>query len=62
MTHLVTQLTKKDNLVPLHPGPSAPRTRKRGGSTRYPRRKPDIAPIRNLTHTIVMHPLQPKPT
>ncbi len=62
MTHLVTQLIKKDNLVPLRPGRSAPRARKRGGSTRYPRRKPDVAPVRNVTHTIVMHPLQPKPT
>ncbi len=49
-------------MFPLRPGRSAPRARKRGGSTRYPRRKPDIAPVRNVTHTIVMHPLQPKPT
>ncbi len=62
MNHLAAELIKKDNLIRDRPDRSAPLARKRGGSPRYPHRKPDVAPVRTVTHTIVLHPLPPRPT
>jgi len=62
VNHLVTELTKTDNLIRDRPDRSAPRARKRSGSTRYPHRATDAAPVRTVTHTIVLHPLPPRPT
>lgn len=62
MTHLTAELTRNQNLVPKRDGRTAPRQTKRGGSPRYPRRKDDTAPTRRVTHTIVMHPLTPRPS
>jgi len=59
VNHLAAELIKKDNLIRDRPDRSAPLARKRGGS---PRRKPDVAPVRTVTHRIVLHPLPPRPT
>jgi len=50
---------KPANLIPDRPGRTAPRTRKRGGSHRYPRRKDDARPVRTVSYTIVLQPLKP---
>lgn len=62
MNHLAAELIKKDNLLPDRPDRSAPLARKRGGSSRYPHRAADAAPVRTVTHRIVLHPLPPRPT
>ncbi len=59
LTHIAAQLTKHANLVRKRPGRSSPRTRKRGGSHRYPRRPDDTPAVRTVTHTITIHRLQP---
>jgi hypothetical protein len=50
---------KPATLIPDRPGRTAPRTRKRGGSHRYPRRKDDARPVRTVSYTIVLQPLKP---
>ena len=61
LSHLAAQLCLPANLVPTRPGRTAPRARKRGGSHRYPRRPDHTPAVRAVTHTIVMHPLKPRP-
>ena len=57
LVHLYAQLCRPTNLVPRRPGRTSPRARKRGGSTRYDKRPTATAPVRTVTHEIVLHRL-----
>jgi hypothetical protein len=57
VTHLACQLRKPANLIPLRPGRTAPRARRRGPSHRYGRPPATTPAVQTVTYRIAPHPL-----